>query len=351
MTLVIMRSMITQTRLRHFSRNISVGTRFTNTTTSPLAVFDGEESNESRNQDIEDMLMEESSRSKLRIDEPKQKEFRYLFQISPLTSIKMGLFYSRCTNDMQFVVPRAEKIKGEWRSERIVAEGIGTISKESKKILWGIKKKGYDPLALGRNPFYHPQMNAVIQMTNTVPGIRPSVNVLLVHDTSARGNAPTKMSIHSIKIKEAKQDDGARVEARLGRGRGRSGIPLPYSPACPFGSSFSKSVFGSVHSATRWKHEYEQELHRSTRHAHQRNELSKQLTTREKEVDSLVDKATNGGYFLATLHAAREAPPDFNLRLIHCWDLNQIIEEASAALLRFLGVVLVYVSHLLLSTI
>ncbi|TXG49739.1 hypothetical protein EZV62_025614 [Acer yangbiense] len=67
---------------------------------------------------------------------------------------------------------------------------------------------------------------------------------------------------------------------------------------------------------------------RKTYRTHERNELKKLLAAKEKEVKAAVDKATNGGYFLASLHAAREAPTDFDLSQIQGWDREHILAIA-----------------------
>ncbi|KAK1553261.1 hypothetical protein Q3G72_031758 [Acer saccharum] len=154
------------------------------------------------------VMWRESNESKLGIEEPRYKEFRYLFQISPLTSALKGLFYSRCTNDIQFMVPGAKKIEGEWR------KAAKTISKEFKKVLQGIKKKGYEPLAYGGNPFEHRWVNAVLRVIDTVfvssASIYPSVIALFAPNTSAYGDAPAKTPTNSIKIMEANQEEGIK---------------------------------------------------------------------------------------------------------------------------------------------
>ncbi|KAK0588080.1 hypothetical protein LWI29_034012 [Acer saccharum] len=45
-----------------------------------------------------------------------------------------------------------------------------------------------------------------------------------------------------------------------------------------------------------WKHDLEKEVLQSTRHAHERNELKKRLAAKKKQLETVADDATNGGY-------------------------------------------------------
>ncbi|KAK4848559.1 hypothetical protein QYF36_014495 [Acer negundo] len=170
------------------------------------------------------------------------------------------------------------------------------------------------------------------------------------------------------------------LEARLGRCQGKSGVPASPSSArafkipvskdgeplafsedevvktfrciCPGGGLSSLSLIHALEVASRgtfsvvevelalvhlstekrkaeetqvamagqvfhWKLDLEKEVIRSTRRAFEWNELRKQLTAKEKEMEAAQDESTQGGYFLATLYATQEAPADFNLCLIH----------------------------------
>ena len=136
--------------------------------------------------------------------EPGFDELRYLFQIANL--VPWGQFYVRASNEMKFVVPRANiKYVAPWKEEWFVVEGEwghtafirgfkypvptqfttkdrwakGVLSLESRDILRRIMKRGYKNMKYPTlDPFEGDQLERYLRISLVLPGILLNLSFL-----------------------------------------------------------------------------------------------------------------------------------------------------------------------------
>ncbi|KAI9181677.1 hypothetical protein LWI28_017444 [Acer negundo] len=333
-------------RFRRFGRHSKVRKRFTNTAGSPLSISKAGASKEEEGGDVDEKkrgdvsLSEESRKILQRIKDKKYDplsrggdpfnqhrvdQVLRIFALSPVScvSYQAGDLSQDALDATKPAPPHPPKLTEVKKEEE----------SKHRSILVGILK-------LLTHPMY-PNKPSVLELEARLGRCQGKSGVPASPSSARAFKIPVSKDGEPLAFSE---DEVVKTFRCICPGGGLSSLSLIHALEVASRGMFSvvEVELALVHLSTEkrkaeetqvamagqvfhWKLDLEKEVIRSTRRAFEWNELRKQLTAKEKEMEAAQDESTQGGYFLATLHATQEAPADFDLCLIHGWDRERIL--------------------------